>query len=106
MLDVNGISALVTGGASGFGLGIVKCFIEEGAKVLIADINGASADKQAAALGGNASGYQVDVTDSAAVKLMMRCRLENTAFGPLPEDRESARAAAEQCRNEELLRSL
>ena len=31
--------AVVTGGASGFGKGIVEKFINEGAKVLIADIN-------------------------------------------------------------------
>lgn len=42
----------------------------------------------------------------AAVKLMMRCRLVDEAFMPLPEDREAAREAAGQCRNEELMRSL
>ena len=31
--------AIVTGGASGFGAGIVRKFIAEGAKVVIADIN-------------------------------------------------------------------
>ena len=41
-----------------------------------------------------------------AVKVMMRCRLENEAFLPLPEDRAAAREAAEQCQNDELLRSL
>ena len=30
--------AIVTGGGSGFGAGIVKKFIQEGAKVVIADI--------------------------------------------------------------------
>lgn len=42
----------------------------------------------------------------AAVKLMMRCRLVNEAFMPLPEDRPEAREAARQCSNEELMRSL
>ena len=37
-----------------------------------------------------------------AVKLMMRCRLVNPAFRPLPEDLELAAAAAEDCHNEEL----
>lgn len=37
-----------------------------------------------------------------AVKLMMRCRLVNPAFRPLPEDIDSAAAAAEECHNEEL----
>ena len=31
--------AIVTGGASGFGKGIVEKFLNEGAKVVIADIN-------------------------------------------------------------------
>lgn len=41
-----------------------------------------------------------------AVKLMMRCRLENAAFMPFPEDRLAAREAAEQCQSEELMRTL
>ncbi len=32
-------TAIVTGGASGFGKGIVERFIKEGANVVIADIN-------------------------------------------------------------------
>lgn len=37
-----------------------------------------------------------------AVKVMMRCRILNPAFRPLPEDMELAAAAAEECHNEEL----
>lgn len=37
-----------------------------------------------------------------AVKLMLRCRLVNPAFRPLPEDVELAVAAAKACHNEEL----
>jgi hypothetical protein len=37
-----------------------------------------------------------------AVKLMMRCRMVNQAFKPLPEDLELAAAAAEHCQNDEL----
>ena len=42
----------------------------------------------------------------SAVKLMMRCRLESETFMPLPDDRTAAREAAEQCQNEELVRTL
>ena len=31
--------AIITGGASGFGKGIVKKFISQGAKVIVADLN-------------------------------------------------------------------
>jgi hypothetical protein len=40
--------------------------------------------------------------DVAAVKLMLRCRLENETFQPLPEDREFAREAAERCQQDTL----
>lgn len=41
-----------------------------------------------------------------AVKLMMRCRLINAAFKPLPDDRALALEAAERCNNEELKKIL
>ena len=37
--------AIVTGGASGFGKGIVEKFINEGAKVLVADLNYEAAEE-------------------------------------------------------------
>ena len=40
MLRLEGKAAIVTGGAQGFGAGIVDKFIAEGAKVLVADIQG------------------------------------------------------------------
>ena len=42
--------ALVTGGASGFGLGIAETFAREGARVALVDINGAAAEKKRAKL--------------------------------------------------------
>ena len=42
---------IVTGGASGFGLGIVKKFLNNGAKVVIADQNKTLADEQVQKLG-------------------------------------------------------
>ena len=44
-------NAIVTGGASGFGAGIVRKFITEGAQVMVADINGDAAEKLADELG-------------------------------------------------------
>jgi hypothetical protein len=42
----------------------------------------------------------------AAVKVMLRCRLEHETFLPLADDRELARAAAEYCGNDDLLKAL
>lgn len=42
----------------------------------------------------------------AATKTILRCRYENEAFQPFPEDREQAAAAAEHVGNEELAQAL
>ena len=69
-MRLKGKVAIVTGGASGFGRGIVESFVREGAKVLIADINGAAAAATASELiadGHTATSIAVDVTDSDQV---------------------------------------
>jgi 3-oxoacyl-[acyl-carrier protein] reductase len=43
-MRLEGKTALVTGGASGFGAGIVRKFLAEGARVAIADINADAAN--------------------------------------------------------------
>lgn len=63
-----GKTAIVTGGASGFGIGIVKKFLAEGARVAVADINGEAAEKTAAEMGENATAFTVNVADSESVK--------------------------------------
>ncbi|MEE9455360.1 MAG: SDR family oxidoreductase [Paracoccaceae bacterium] len=63
-----GKTAIVTGAASGFGAGIAKKFMAEGASVMIADINAEAAAKMAAELGGIAC--TVDVAHSASVQAM------------------------------------
>lgn len=72
-------TAIVTGGASGFGAGIVRKFVAEGARVMIADINGGAARTLAEELG--ALGQQVDVSRAASVNAMAQAAL--AAFGRL-----------------------
>ncbi|MCF6321547.1 MAG: SDR family oxidoreductase [Rhizobiaceae bacterium] len=55
-------TAIVTGGASGFGEGIAQVFHEQGANVVIADLNGEGAVGVAKELGERALGLQCDVT--------------------------------------------
>jgi len=63
-----GKTAIVTGGASGFGEGIVRKFLAEGAQVMIADINAEAAMRLASELG--ASTCPVDVSDGGSVQAM------------------------------------
>lgn len=63
--------AVVTGGASGFGMGIAKIFAREGAHVVIADIQQELADKQIADIknnGGSAEFFHLDVTNFEQAK--------------------------------------
>ncbi|CUH67125.1 MAG: SDR family oxidoreductase [Pseudomonadota bacterium] len=64
-----GKTAIVTGGASGFGAGIVRKFAEEGANVMVADLNMDLARDVAAEVGGIAQ--QVDVSKDADVAAMV-----------------------------------
>ncbi|KIC28958.1 SDR family oxidoreductase [Leisingera sp. ANG-M6] len=80
-MRLDGKTAIVTGGASGFGAGIVRKFLVEGARVMIADINGAAAEAMAAELGSNAITQTVNVADGSSVSAMAEAAL--AAFGQL-----------------------
>ncbi|TMV06880.1 SDR family oxidoreductase [Ruegeria sediminis] len=80
-MRLDGKTAIVTGGASGFGAGIAAKFIAEGARVMIADINQQAAGDMADGLGPNAVAHQVDVADGASVNALAGAAL--TAFGHL-----------------------
>ncbi len=61
--------AVVTGGASGIGLGVARRFVADGHRVALLDRNGPAAEAAAAELasGGPALGLEVDVADRASV---------------------------------------
>lgn len=61
--------AIVTGGASGFGEGIVRRFAKEGARVAVADLNGDAAQKLAKDIDGIA--VRTDVSKGKDVKALM-----------------------------------
>lgn len=67
-MRLEGKTAIVTGGASGFGRGIVEKFLSEGAQVMIADLNAPAAMAAASELG--ASACPVDVSDGASMQAL------------------------------------
>jgi len=70
--------AIVTGAASGFGAGIARRFVAEGAKVIVADVNGEGAKRLAGELGESARGVSADVSSDADVAALAEAA---TAFG-------------------------
>ncbi|MFK7963398.1 MAG: glucose 1-dehydrogenase [Burkholderiaceae bacterium] len=67
-MRLEGKSALITGGGSGFGEGIAHRFAQEGAKVVINDVDSANGERVAAAVreaGGQCQFIQADVAKGA-----------------------------------------
>lgn len=71
---------IVTGGAGGIGVAICKSFASQGSKVVVADIDLATADAVAQSIiedGGVAIAKQVDVLDEQSVISVVRGTVEN-----------------------------
>ena len=82
--NLEGKSALVTGGASGIGRATALAFAREGARVAVADILEEAAQRTVSeieAMGGQALAIACDVTDDGAVKAMIAATVD--AFGSL-----------------------
>jgi 3-oxoacyl-[acyl-carrier protein] reductase len=73
-MRLEGKVAIVTGAASGFGRGIAEAFAREGARVVVADLDGDGAQVVAQRLGERVIGVTVDVSVRAEVNAMIaRC---------------------------------
>ena len=70
-MRLEGKIAIVTGGGSGIGQATAQLFAAEGATVVVADKNFASAKSVARAIGKKASALEVDVSKGPAVKDMI-----------------------------------
>jgi len=64
-------TAIVTGGGQGIGLAIAETLVAHGARVTLADLDGARAEAAAAALGDQARGVACDVTDEDSVAALV-----------------------------------
>ena len=73
--------AIVTGAASGFGAEIARSFVREGARVVIADLNEAGAQKVAAEIGQAAVAVKCDVSQRADIDRAVKMAREH--FGEI-----------------------
>lgn len=67
-MSFEGKQAIVTGAGSGIGAALCRALVGAGAHVVCTDIDGAAAERTAAALGDRARAARLDVTDAAAVQ--------------------------------------
>ena len=91
MSRLNGQIAIITGGASGIGAATARLFVEEGARVLIADAQTERGEELAAQLGDAVAFRRVDVTREEDVKAAVAdvvkrwgrldCIYNNAGFG-------------------------
>jgi NAD(P)-dependent dehydrogenase (short-subunit alcohol dehydrogenase family) len=77
-MDINGVSAMVTGGASGIGAACSRQLAAQGAKVVVADLNAEKGEALAEEIGGAFA--NVDVTQTAQIQAAVEKALE---LGPL-----------------------
>ena len=68
MNRLDGKVALITGAGSGFGAGIAKNFVEEGARVGVLDLNGGAARTIAQELGDNSLAIEADITNKTQIQ--------------------------------------
>lgn len=84
MNRLQGKVAIVTGAASGIGLGAARRFAQEGARVVLADLNGEGARREADSLcaaGARAVAVTVDLGDETSIRAMIDFTLKT--FGGL-----------------------
>ncbi|PSH70896.1 3-oxoacyl-ACP reductase [Phyllobacterium brassicacearum] len=75
MTRLAGKTAIITGGASGFGEGMAKRFAEEGGQIVVADLNLKGAQKVASAIGKAAIAVHADVSRKEEVDAMVHAAM-------------------------------
>jgi 3-oxoacyl-[acyl-carrier protein] reductase len=67
-MSLNGKVVLITGAGRGIGLGIAKCFVQQGASVIVTDLDGAMTRAAELELGENAMGLVADAASQEAMR--------------------------------------
>lgn len=80
-MRLDGKTALITGAARGIGLAFAEAYLQEGARVMIADIDVEGAKRAAEALGENAQFVEMDVTDQSSIDAGVAATID--AFGQI-----------------------
>ena len=76
MKQLEGKVAIVTGGAAGFGEGVVRLYVEQGARVVIADLDTVKGQKLAAELGDATHFFRCDVSSRADIDSLVEACVE------------------------------
>ena len=102
MQQLEGRTALVTGAASGIGLGYARSFAREGMSVVLCDIRGDRLDAALAevrALGGKAIAVVTDVSDRASVRAAGEAAVRRSARCTSPATMPASRSTAARSRS-------
>ena len=102
---LDGKVAIITGGASGIGEGTVRRFVEEGARVVIADVQDDAGEALAKEIGGNGIYVHADVSSESDVIAMVESAIaefggldvlfNNAGFGGVSGDTDTIELGAE-----------
>lgn len=76
MQQLQGKISIVTGGAAGFGEGIVRTYVQEGARVVVADLDTAKGEALAKELGDSTMFVRCDVSSGPDVDALVKACVE------------------------------
>ena len=103
---VEGKVAIITGSASGIGRATAELFAAEGARVLVADLNGPGAERVAEGIrerGGAAAAHPTDVSSESSIRTMVECAVAEFGGIDILHNNAAMTAAHEHAQDADLL---